>query len=85
MRLSLAATIIAAAVLKGLCFLFVSLMNLILPPYGGAFLAVLTSVYPGYDPTTGAISVLIGTLYALLTGAAAGAVFAWLYNILAEE
>jgi hypothetical protein len=85
MKLSLAAITIAAALLKALCFLFVSLMNLILPPYGGAFLALLTSVYPGYDPITGPISVFVGTVYALLTGAAAGAVFAWLYNILAGE
>jgi hypothetical protein len=84
MRLSLKGIIIAAAIVNALCFLFVALMNLIVPPYGGAVLASLTSVYPGYDPTTGAISIVVGTVYALLTGAAAGAVFAWLYNLLAE-
>lgn len=85
MKLSLKALIVAAAFLKALSFLFVSLMNLILPPYGGAFLALLTSLYPGYDPTVGPVSILIGTLYALLGGAVAGAVFGWLYNIFATE
>jgi hypothetical protein len=84
-KLSLNALIVAAALLKALSFLFVSLMNLILPPYGGAFLALLTSLYPGYDPTTGPISILIGISYALLGGAVAGAIFGWLYNTFASD
>jgi hypothetical protein len=82
-KFSLKAIIVAAALLKAISFLFVALMNLILPPYGGAFLALLTALYPGYDPTTGPISILVGFLYALIAGAAAGAVFGWIYNILA--
>ena len=50
MKLSVKSLVIAAALLTALCFLFVSLLNLILPPYGGAFLALLTSLYVGYDP-----------------------------------
>jgi hypothetical protein len=84
-KLSLKAIIIAAALLKAVSFLFVSLMNLILPPYGGGFLALMTSLYPGYDPTTGPISILVGTLYAFIAGAAAGVVFGCIYNILATE
>ena len=57
MKLSVKSLVIAAALLKALCFLFVSLLNLILPPYGGAFLALLTSLYLGYDPMAGPISV----------------------------
>ena len=72
MKLSVKSLVIAAALLKALCFLFVSLLNLILPPYGGAFLALLTSLYLGYDPTAGPISVLVGTLYSLIAGAVAG-------------
>jgi hypothetical protein len=82
-KLSLKAVIVAAALLKGLSFLFVALMNLVLPPYGGAFLALLISLYPGYDPMTGPISILLGLLYAVIAGAGAGAVFGWIYNIFA--
>lgn len=85
MTLSVKSLVIAAALLKALCFLFVSLLNLVLPPYGGAFLALLTSVYLGYDPTAGPISVLVGTLYSLIAGAVAGALFGWLYNSLVEK
>ena len=84
MKLSVKSLAIAAALLKALCFLFVSLLNLILPPYGGAFLALLTSLYVGYDPMAGPISVLVGTLYSLIAGAIAGALFGRLYNIFVE-
>lgn len=50
MKLSFKAMIIAGALFKGVVFLFISLMNLILRPYGGAYLAMLSSFYPGYDP-----------------------------------
>ena len=85
MKLSVKSLMIAAALLKALCFLFVSLCNLILPPYGGAFLALLTSLYLGYDPTAGPFSVLLGTLYSLIAGAVAGALFGWLYNSFVER
>ena len=80
MKLSVKSLVIAAALLKALCFLFVALLNLILPPYGGALLALLSSLYLGYDPTAGPISVLVGTVYSLIAGAFAGGVFGWLYN-----
>ena len=85
MKLSVKSLVIAAALLKALCFLFVSLLNLILPPYGGALLALLSSLYLGYDPTTGPISLLVGTLYSLIAGAVAGGLFGWLYNSLVES
>lgn len=80
MKLSVKSLLIAAALLKALCFLFVALLNLILPPYGGALLALLSSLYLGYDPTAGPISVLVGIVYSLIAGAVAGGVFGWLYN-----
>ncbi len=85
MKLSVKSLVIAAALLTALCFLFVSLLNLILPPYGGALLALLTSLYLGYDPMAGPISVLVGTLYSLIAGAVAGALFGWLYNSFVEK
>jgi hypothetical protein len=84
-KLSVKSLVIAAALLKALCFLFVSLLNLILPPYGGVLLALLSSLYLGYDPTAGPISLLVGTLYSLIAGAVAGGLFGWLYNSLVES
>jgi len=85
MKLSLKALIIAGALFKMVCFLFISVLNLILRPYGGAYLAMLTSLYPGYDPVSGPIGVIVGTLYSLLAGALAGLVFGWLYNFFAQR
>ena len=85
MRLSVKALVIAAALIKAIGFLFVVLMNLILPPYGGQFLLLLSSVYWLYDPSAGPISVLVGTLYSLLAGGVAGALFGWLYNFFVDR
>jgi hypothetical protein len=46
-------------------------------------LAILTSLYPGYDPVENPLSIVIGALYALIAGAIKGALLAWLYNIFA--
>jgi len=81
MKLSLKAMIIAGALLDAVGFLFVSLMNLALRPYGGAYLALLSSLYPGYDPVNWPIAMVIGTLYSLLAGALAGFVFGYFYNL----
>jgi hypothetical protein len=85
MKLSLKSMIIAGALLKGLTFLFISLLNVALRPYGGAYLAMLSSLYPFYDPVSGPIDVIVGTFYSLVAGALAGLVFGWLYNFVAER
>jgi hypothetical protein len=85
MKLSLKSMIIAGALFKAICFLFISLMNLVLRPYGGAYLAILMSLYPGYDPLSGPIGMIVGTFYSLLAGALAGLLFGWLYNFFAEK
>jgi len=85
MKLSLKSMIIAGALLKGITFLFISLLNVVLRPYGGAYLAMLSSLYPFYDPVSGPIGVIVGTFYSLLAGALAGLVFGWLYNFVAER
>jgi phage-related minor tail protein len=84
-KLSVKSLVVAAALLTALCFLFVSLLNLILPPYGGALLALLTSLYVGYDPMARPIGVIVGTLYSLIAGAVAGGLFGWLYNSFVER
>lgn len=85
MSLSLKAMIAAGAVFKAGAFLFISLMNLILRPYGGAYLAILSSLYPGYDPVSGPIGMIVGTLYSLLAGALGGLLFGCLYNFFAPR
>jgi ABC-type phosphate transport system permease subunit len=85
MKLSLRSMVIAGALFKAIGFLFVSLLNVILRPYGGAYLALLASFYPGYDPTSGLAGVIVGTFYSLLAGAVAGFVFGVLYNFFADR
>ena len=77
--------IIAGALFKAAGFLFVSLMNLVLPPYGGAYIALLTSIYPGYDPLSGPLGILLGIFNSLIAGALAGLLFGWLYNFFAPK
>ncbi len=64
----------------GLAMLLTGLANLIWPGYGGEFLKVMASVYPGYHATASFGQVIVGTLYGIVDGAVAGAVFAWVYN-----
>jgi hypothetical protein len=80
MKLSVTALTVAFALLQAISFLFVALMNLLFRPYGGAHLAILISLYPGYDPAAGPFSIILGLLYALIGGAVTGALLAWLYN-----
>jgi hypothetical protein len=85
MKLSLTAMIIAGALFKAIGFLFISLMNLLLRPYGGAYLALLSSLYPGYDPVSGPVGIIVGTLYSLTAGALAGFLFGGIYNLFAKK
>jgi len=85
MKLSLKSMVIAGALFKAICFLFISLLNVVLRPYGGAYLAMLMSLYPGYDPISGPVGIIVGTLYSLIAGALAGLLFGWLYNFFAEQ
>jgi hypothetical protein len=84
MKLSVKSLTISIAIVWGFCFFFVAICNYFWPPYGKAFLEVVSSVYPGYRAAGTAGSVIIGTLYALLDGTIGGAIFALLYNYLAE-
>ena len=69
---------------KAGAFIFISLLNLVLRPYGGAYLALLTSLYPGYDPLSLPLGIIVGTLYSLVAGALAGLFFGCLYNFFAD-
>ena len=81
MRLSITAMSMAFGILWGACILVVAVANMIWPSYGQAFLEFCASIYPGYRPGTGVVSVFIGTIYALVDGGIGGAIFGWLYNL----
>jgi hypothetical protein len=83
MSLNIKALAITAGILWGASYLLVGILNLIFPSYGVAFLELGASLYPGYAGPNGVGSVLVVTLYALLDGAIAGAIVAWLYNLVA--
>lgn len=74
----------AFGILWGVCLLVVGVANTIWPSYGQALLQLCASIYPGYHPGTGVLSVVIGTVYAAVDGYVGGAIFGGLYNFLAK-
>ena len=85
MKLSIKGLTIAGGIIWALAILFVGILNILFPEYGGEFLTLMASVYPGYKASGGIVDVIVGTLYALLDGAVAGFVFALLYNAFAGK
>lgn len=83
MVFNIKALAIVGAVLMGACLLLMGIVNLIFPSYGVAFLELMASVYPGYHGPAGFGSVIVATMYAIVDGAVCGAIFAWLYNLVA--
>jgi hypothetical protein len=83
MTLNIRALAIVGAILCGGAFFLVGLANLIFSGYGGAFLELGASVYPGYHGPGGIGSVIVATMYAAVDGAVCGAILAWLYNFFA--
>ena len=53
------------------------------PDYGGDFLRIVSSVYPGADTALKLGRVLLGTLYGFVDGGIAGSLFGWLYSAFA--
>ena len=80
MKLSVKGLMVAAGFVWALTFFVVAYANLQWPPYGKAFLDLMSSIYPGYKTAQGLQGVLVGTGYALVDGAIAGMLFGWLYN-----
>lgn len=62
------------------CMLLTGLINLADPRYGGEFLRMMSSIYPGADTTRTLSSVLLGTVYGFVDGAIAG----WLFGLVAQ-
>lgn len=84
MKLSIKSLALTAAIFWGAALLIVGGANLMFPGYGLSFLEVIGSVYPGYQPGTGLSSVMVGSLYGIVDAGIGGAIFAWLYNFLAD-
>jgi hypothetical protein len=80
MKLNTKALAGAFSLLWGGAILLLAVANMIWPGYAEACLRVIESIYPGYHVGAGMMSVIIGTVYALLDGAVFGAIFGWLYN-----
>jgi hypothetical protein len=85
MRFHITALSLTAGLFWGAAILLVALANMIWPNYGHAFLEFAASIYPGYHPASGVGSVISGTLYGFVDGAIGGALFAWVYNLLAHR
>ena len=85
MRFNIKALSITAALLWGGAILLVGIANMIWPSYGHAFLNILGSIYPGYQPEMGFGSVVTGALYGLVDGGVGAAVFGWLYNLFSGQ
>jgi len=85
MRLNVVAFASTVALIWSAAILLVACAHLAWPGYGGGFLDFAASIYPGYHPGPSFGSVVAGTLYGLVDGAVGGALFAWLYNLLAAR
>ena len=85
MKFAMKPLVITCAVLWGAVVFLCGTANMLWPPYGGTFLQLLDSVYPGYQASGSFGSVVIGTLYAILDGAVGGLVFGLLYNLLVKK
>ena len=83
MRLNVKALAIAAGLIWGAAVLVTGLAHQVWPGYGGAFLDLVASIYPGFH-AAGLGQVIVGTLYALVDGAGCGALIAWVYNVAAK-
>jgi hypothetical protein len=81
MKLNVIGLACAVAVVWGAAIFLTGLGNLVSSTYGREFLAVISSIYPGYAGTASFGQVIIATLYGVVDGAIVGAVFAWLYNL----
>ncbi len=85
MSLNVRALAVSVAIVWGVGFMLVGLLNLIFPSYGVAWLELGAALYPGYAGPAGLGSVIVVTMYGLVDGAVAGAVLAWLYNLVARS
>lgn len=80
MRISAKALALASGLLWGGGVAFTALIHLAVPSYGSAFLAFVSSIYPGFHAARSFGDALVGIGYGLVDGFVGGFIFAWLYN-----
>lgn len=80
MQLNLKALSIAAGIITATAVLLTGIANIAWQGYGGAFLQMMASVYPGYAASGAIHDLIVGTLYGFVDGLVFGWVFGWLYN-----
>ena len=85
MKLSVQALALACALIWGGGIALTALAHLAVPSYGSAFLAFVSSIYPGFDGGHSFADALKGIGYGLVDGGVGGAILAWLYNLLASR
>lgn len=85
MRHPMRALTLTAALLWAGCMLLVGLINLADPHYGGEFLRMMSSVYPGADTARTLGRVLLGTVYGFVDGAICGWLFALLLGAIGND
>lgn len=79
-KLDTVAVAVALALVWGSGVLFLGLAAWLLG-WGVPVVSAIGSVYLGYGPSLGGS--IIGTLWALVDAAIAGALYAWIYNVIA--
>jgi hypothetical protein len=85
MQLSVRSLALACGLIWGGGIAFAALAHLAIPTYGSVFLAFLSSIYPGFHGARSLADALTGIGYGLVDGGIGGAIFAWLYNLLASR
>jgi hypothetical protein len=83
MKLNLRAFVLTVGILWAGALFLAGLTNLLCSGYGGAFLQVMASLYPGYHAAGTFCDLIVGTLYALVDGLISGLIFGGLYNLFA--
>ncbi|HEX4038703.1 MAG TPA: hypothetical protein VHX37_11650 [Acidobacteriaceae bacterium] len=83
MRISVRALAFAFALLWGGGVGIAALVHLAVPSYGTTFLAIASSIYPGFHGARTLGDALAGAAWALCDGAGAGLMLGWLYNLFA--
>jgi len=80
MKLSVKAMAISCGVIWGGSMLTCGLINLAKGSYARKFLKMMSTMYPGFHNSRTVPDVFVGAGYAFTDGAAAGALFATVYN-----
>jgi hypothetical protein len=83
--ISIKSVTLTSALLWGGAMLLVGVINLADASYGGAFLHLMSSIYPGADTARTLGKVILGGIYGFVDGAVAGYLFSALYKLFGRQ